>query len=117
MKSQLIIITTACTMLIGSIFFLTYTERAQREHDEDFWSIFFIDPFSKDHNDFVIDNRGPTADFTYTITSHETKLFEESVSLDVDAQIQITSPEIESDQPLTITVTDKDAHQKSIEKK
>ncbi|MFA5985802.1 MAG: hypothetical protein WC819_00455 [Parcubacteria group bacterium] len=114
MKNQIMIIATILICLSASILFLAYTEKTQREHDENFWSIYFVDPFAQDNHSFAIDNHSADATFHYTAIAGEITLVSEDVFITKDNHQIITVEKTTN--PITITVT-KDGKEKMIEKK
>lgn len=116
MKNQIIIIVTILICLSTSMLFLAYTEKTQREHDENFWSMYFIAPFTRNDNAFVIDNRAADATFHYTITSSDQEILTGDISVAKNDRELVNPGEINALSPITITVTQND-EKKSIEKK
>ena len=116
MKNQIIIIATVLICLSTSMFFLAYTEKTQRENDENFWSIYFVAPFAENDNAFVIDNHSADATFHYVVTSNEKEILAGDVPVAKNDRELIDPEEINSLLPITITVMKND-EKKSIEKK
>lgn len=116
MKNQIIIIATILICLSASMLFLAYTEKTQREKDENFWSIYFVAPFAENGNAFVIDNHSADATFRYIVTSNEKEILTGDVIVTKNDRKLIDPEEINSPSPITITVMKND-EKKSIEKK
>jgi hypothetical protein len=95
---------------------LAYTEKNQRENDENFWSVYFIAPFTENDNAFIIDNHSADATFHYIVTSNEQEVLTGDISVAKDDHALIDPEEIDRTFPITITVT-QDTKKKFIEKK
>ena len=115
MKSQYIIIITIITALTASMLFLAFIEKNQREKNEDFWSIYFVYPFT-DKNDFVIDNRSGDATFHYEVHSNDALIKTDAIQIDKNTRKLIRTSEKEYISPITIIIT-RDGEEKIIEKK
>jgi len=67
MKSQYTIIITIIITLVASMLLLARIEDNQRTDNQNFWSIYFVDPLGT-NNSFVIDNKTPdTQTFHYDV--------------------------------------------------
>jgi hypothetical protein len=109
MKSPLtIIIVSVIVMLLGSSLYLSWRESQEHDYNrnKDWWSVQFVDPKSIETHDFVIENYSASDVFSYTISSNDEILQNETltvannssvttpISIDLnnssDIQIQIT---------------------------
>lgn len=116
MRSQYIIAITILIALTASMLFLAYSEKSQREKNEDFWSIYFIDPFSAD-NRFVIDNRSSEdKTFHYEIARDETTVQSGDIDINSKSRELVTTNDALNTKQIIITVSE-DKKKKTIEKK
>jgi len=116
MKSQYIIILTIIITLTTSMLFLAQIEKDQRADNQDFWSVYFVDPLGSD-NRFVIDNKTPKEKtFHYDITVDENIIQSEDVKIEKNTRKLIEVSKSEIAKPFTITITT-DAETKQIYKK
>ncbi|MEA3323386.1 MAG: hypothetical protein U9Q12_04130 [Patescibacteria group bacterium] len=105
MKSQYIIILTIIIALTASMLFLAQVENDQRADNQDFWSVYFVDPLGVD-NRFVIDNETPkTKTFHYDIAIDENIIQSEDVKIEKNNRKLVEVRELEFTKPLTITIT------------
>lgn len=113
-NNRIIIILIICSTAL-SMLFLGYVEKRQRDANEDYWSIYFVAPFSHNDHTFVIDNKSDSDDFFYEITANENIVTSETKTVSANDRSLITVSQ-DLTEPLTITVT-KDDQKKTIQKK
>lgn len=106
MKKYSIILTVMIT-LVASMLLLAQIENKQRTDNQNFWSVYFVNPLGN-NNDFVIENKTPnTQTFHYEITSNEDS--PDSVDVTIEKNTTKTIEIKETKKPITITTTlDKD---------
>lgn len=116
MRSQYTIIFVTLITLVASMLFLSYIENDQRQRNENFWSVYFVDPFSVD-NRFIIENRSMAdATFFYEITQNDITTRSEDLTVKKGEFKLIVPDEKNKSTPIQITVA-KDDERKSIDKK
>ncbi len=115
MKTQYSIILTIIASIVVAMLVLTYTTNNHAQNDADFWSIYFVRP-AQQYNDFVIDNGTDATDFTYTVSSGDTVMHRDSVTVAPAHRTRITLPQNCHIRPITIVVTH-DNNDKSLTKK
>lgn len=96
--------------------FLGYMEYVQRKNGENFWSLYFVDPLSSNNNSFIIENRGDTSQFHYTLYIDSNIILDKDITVPTKDQALITTFDIQNTLPVTITVT-KDDEKKELTKK
>jgi len=115
MKSQYIIILTIIITLTASMLFLAQIEKKQRTDNQNFWSIYFVDPLGTD-NHFVIDNKTPEDKiFHYDITIDKNIIQSEDIEIEKNTRKLIETDNF-NNQNIKIIVTQNDIN-KQIEKK
>ena len=108
MKSQYIIILTIITITVASMLLLAKIEDNQRTDNQDFWSIYFVDPLGSD-NRFVIDNKTPEIKtFHYDITVNEKMINSEDIEIEKNNRKLIELEKLNPTESITIQVTTND---------
>ncbi len=116
MKSQYIIILTIITITVASMLLLAKIEDTQRENNQNFWSIYFVDPMGTDTR-FVIDNKTPEIKtFHYDIIVNEEMINSGDIEIGKNNRKLIELKELEPTESIMIQVTTND-EMKTIYKK
>lgn len=116
MKSQYIIIFTIIIVTVASMLLLAKIEDNQRTNNQDFWSIYFINPLENDYH-FVIDNKTPNTQlFHYDVIINDNSVHFGDMEIEKNNHELIELEKQESDFPIKIIVTNGN-NEKEIEKK
>ena len=116
MKSQYIIILTIIIIIIASMLLLAQIEDNQRTNNQNFWSIYFIDPLGS-NNGFVIDNKTPnTQTFHYDVLVNNSSIHSGNIEIEKNDRKLIELTEQNNLSPIEIIVTNTDKT-KTIERK
>lgn len=116
MKNQKIIILTTIITLTSAMLFLAWTEKNQRDNNQDFWSVYFVAPLTNTDNRFVIDNKThDNKTFHYTISTNNEKKYENDIKIQKNTRKLIDTKNFDN-KNVQITITS-DNDEKTLEKK
>jgi len=97
------IILTIIIALTASMLLLAQVENNQRKNNQNFWSIYFVDPIGTD-NRFVIDNKTPTTQiFYYDVLVNEVSVHSGNIEIEENTRKLIKNESTQK--PFEIIVT------------